>query len=118
MKSNDENSNQLTRFEQLKQQNIETINKLKTADKARIDVYHGRVFSNGAETQILNKKEASEVETPLTLINNGGFTLVEIKLPDGTVFSGKESVKSGNQFNRSIGYHRAVAKALRNLRNK
>ena len=104
---------------EFKNNNINKLKELKGSGY-KISVYHGRLFNNNSSSSklILNQKEASELLNKgenLTLNNHGGFTLVEITSTDGRVFSGKESVKAGNQFNRKLGFHRAFSKAVKNL---
>ena len=106
-------------LEELKQSNIETVKTIKKGGN-KVEVYHGRLFNTPTGTVVLNNQEAKEAIAKgeqLELNNHGGFTLVEIQLKNGKTFTGKETVKSGNQFNRKLGFHRAVAVALRNLTN-
>jgi len=50
-----------------------------------------------------------------TLLNNGGFTTVEVTMPDGTVLRGKHNFSAHKPFVRRIGVTAALGRAFGNI---
>jgi hypothetical protein len=98
--------------------NVESLRK----NGYKVRVYHGRVFYNGDYKckyqlqYIASKKEVMgwEDHNKYVLSCKGGFTIVEIRTPNGTELKGKYNTPTGKQFDRKLGLKVAVNRALIN----
>jgi len=92
----------------------------------KVRVYHCREYECPVSTEhklLASRKEyqswiedvkRANLEVFLThkLSSRGGFTIVEIRTPDGTELKGKYNTPKGKQFNRKLGLKVAINRAL------